>query len=503
MSDFFLVESILDKSSAFLCVLDPEGKIVSINSRFAQLFGKTGRESLVDTIASEQVQGCVELKSFFQTLSRANDTAIPEGLIQPVHRNAEKPLWIKFDISQVHSSSHGVCTFISGTDITEEIVARREAEQKAHERSSFIVRMGHELRTPLNTIHGYSQLLLALDGMPDVAHDYIRTIISNENSLLHLISDLLELSKFEAGQTTPLKMEMNVKKLIHEVTTSFIDQFASKSLSLTVDYKTDVPEAIMTDPQKVTQVISNILGNALKFTRKGGVTIIVSCDRNITVDVEDTGIGIDADERAQIFEIFTQTGSTKEHMVGSGIGLPIARIFARMLGGDVVLVRSEPGTGSLFRFTLLADRVNTTKSNVKPISDYTSIKGISHACKVLLVDDVDINLAMLEIFLAPAGFEVCIAANGNEAVDKFRSFRPDIVFMDLIMPEKDGFEATREIKAIDPSIPVVALTASIVDSVKEQALESGVNDFMSKPFVPERFFEIIAEHTGVEYMMKD
>lgn len=503
MSDFFLIDSILDKSSAFLCVIDPDGKIVGINSRFTQLFGKTGRESLIGTKASEQIHGCVELKAFFQTLTGANDTVIPEQIIQPVHRNAEKPLWIKFDISRVHSSASGICTFISGTDISEEVISRREAEQKAHERSSFIVRMGHELRTPLNTVLGYSQLLQGLENMPPVAHDYIKTIISNENSLLHLISDLLELSKFEAGQTTPLKMETNVKKLIHEVTTSYIDQFSSKSLSLTVDYKTDVPEAIMTDPQKVTQVISNILGNALKFTRKGGVTITVSYDRQIVIDIEDTGIGIESEDRSQVFEVFTQTGTSKEHMTGSGIGLAIARIFARMLGGDVVLVRSEPDHGSLFRFTLEADRVNTSKSSVKPITDYTSIKGISHACKVLLVDDVDINLAMLEIFLTPAGFDVCIAINGNEAVDKFKSFKPDIVFMDLIMPEKDGFEATREIKVIDSTVPVIALTASIVDSVKEQALESGVNDFMNKPFVPELFFEIIAEYTGIEYVMKD
>jgi CheY-like chemotaxis protein len=172
-----------------------------------------------------------------------------------------------------------------------------------------------------------------------------------------------------------------------------------------------------------------------------------------------------------------------------------------MLGGDVVLVSSSIGKGSLFRFTFTAKPVHSNKTNTVEISDYSSIKGINKPCKVLLVDDVDINLAMLEIFLAPAGFEVGIAANGNEAVEKFRSFKPDIVFMDLIMPEKDGFEATREIKAIDPSIPVIALTASIVDNVKEQALAAGVNDFMYKPFIPERFFEIIAEHSGLEYIL--
>jgi CheY-like chemotaxis protein len=134
------------------------------------------------------------------------------------------------------------------------------------------------------------------------------------------------------------------------------------------------------------------------------------------------------------------------------------------------------------------------------VADYSAIKGSSRPCKVLLVDDVDINLAMLEIFLAPAGFDVQIAENGNEAVEKFVSFKPDIVFMDLIMPEKDGFEATREIKSINSDVPVIALTASIVDTTKEQALDAGVKGFMNKPFIPERFFEIIAEFIGITYL---
>ena len=503
MPDSLLIESILDKSSAFMCVIDSAGRFLAINARFAGIIGKRSRESLIGQNAAESVQGAAELKSFFQTLcDGANDTAIHESIIQPVHRNAEKPLWIKFDIARVHSADRGLCVFLAGSDISEEMIARRDAEQKAHMRSSFLVRMGHELRTPLNTVLGYAQLLNGLDDLSPVAKEYVSTIIANENSLLHLLNDMFELSKYESGQTVTLMTETNIKKLIHEVTKSYIDQFNDKLLSLSVDYKTDIPDAIITDPQKVTQVISNILGNALKFTRKGGVTVTVSFDRLITIDVDDTGIGIAPDETVQLFEFFSQTGSTKEHMMGTGIGLAIARLFARMLGGDVVLVRSGEGTGSLFRFTFEAQTVESAKKANLSITDYTSIRGISKPCKVLLVDDVDINLAMLEIFLSPVGFDVSIAVNGNDAIEKFNSFKPDIVFMDLIMPEKDGFEATREIKAIKPEIPVIALTASIVDSVKEQALESGVNDFMNKPFIPERLFEIIGEHCDISYVMK-
>ena len=502
MSDTLLLDSILDKSAVYYCVLDSAGKIVAISSQFARIIGGKSRESLVGIHVTDAVESPVELKTFFSTIVNAtSDSSSPERIIQPVHRSSEKPVWIQFDISRIHSANYGLCTFLSGSDISDEVLARRAAEQKAHERSSFLVRMGHELRTPLNTVIGYAQLLNGMEGLSPVAKEYALTILSNENSLLHLLNDVLEFSKYEAGQTAPIMAITDLKKLIHETTESYIHQFNSKYLSLTVDYKNEIPEAVLTDAQKVSHVLSNILGNALKFTRKGGVTITVSCDKVVTIDVEDTGIGIDASDHALVFDVFAQTGTSKEHMTGTGIGLAVARIFARMLGGDVVLLSSNPGKGSIFRFTFAARPVHSEKKNSVQISDYTAIKGITKPCKVLLVDDVDINLAMLEIFLAPAGFEVGIAANGNEAIDKFKSFKPDIVFMDLIMPEKDGFEATQEIKSIDNSIPVIALTASIVDSVKEQAISSGVNDFMYKPFIPERFFEIIAEHTGIQYVL--
>jgi signal transduction histidine kinase len=501
MSDILLADSILDRTSSCICIIDSANKIVSINSRFARLLDNKSRESLSGKDIAACCPSSPDFIDFFARLSSiSTDSDIPAQTVLCINRNGEKPLWIKFDISQVQSSKSGMCTYINGTDVTEEIITRREAEQRAQERSSFLVRMGHEIRTPLNTVIGYSQLLQSLENLSPVAQEYIATIIHNEKNLLHLLNDVLELSKYEAGQTVTVLSPTNIKKLVQEVTDSFSDQFNEKYLSLSVEYKTAIPDELLTDSQKVGQVISNIIGNALKFTRKGGVSLSISYDRMLTIDIEDTGIGIDPSEFSQVFNIFIQSGDSKEYLKGSSIGLGIARIFARMLGGDIVLVRSDIGKGSFFRFTFAANTIETNKKATLSVPDYTQIKGISRPCKVLLVDDVDINLAMLEIFLAPAGFDVSIAANGNEALSKFKSFKPDIVFMDLIMPEKDGFEATKEIKAIDSKIPVVALTASIVDSVKEKALASGVNDFMNKPFIPERFFEIIAEHTGISYI---
>lgn len=502
MSDSSLIDSILEKTTAYICVLDTTGNLLQINKQFSRLMGNLDRTQLIGKNAAASVNGSVELRSFFLNLEeRVSDIEKAEQFIQNVSRNAEKQIWIKFDINKI-TVSNDECVFICGTDVTEQILEIKQAERKARERSNFLVRMGHELRTPLNTVLGYAQLLNGLDGMSELAREYITTIILNENNLLHILNDIMELLKYESGQTVPLLVETNIKKLIQEVTTSYIDQFNTKLLSLTVEYRSDIPEAILTDPQKITQVMANMLGNALKFTRKGGVTVSVSFTKQLIIDIEDTGIGIESDEIPFLFEPFKNPDVAKEHMREVGIGLVVARIFARMLGGDVSLVRSGIGIGSLFRFTLNARVISSSKRVVQQITDYSKISGISKPCKVLLVDDVDINLAMLEIFLEPAGFDVCIAANGFEAVEKFREFNPDIIFMDLIMPEKDGFDATREIKTYNALVPVVALTASIVDSVKEQALESGVNDFMTKPFIPERFFEIIAEHTGLFYTFK-
>jgi len=460
MSDAFLIGSILDTSANFICVLDSKGTVLAANEGFAHLVNGRGRETIIGSVLSNSIQESSELKEFIQ-----------------------------FSKSMVSSPEYGDCVYLNGLDVTELHESKNELETKIREQTSFLIRMGHELKTPLNTVLGYAQLLSGLENLPVSAQDYIATIQTQETNLLYMLNDVLEYSKYEAGQTVPILSETNVHKLVEDVTRSFIDSFSRKMLSLTVEYKNDVPEAILSDTGKIAQVLSNLLGNALKYTRKGGVTLTVSCDKMITIDIEDTGIGIPDDEKDSLFDVFTKSGAGPEHTGNVGIGLAVARIFARMLGGDVVLVRSSSGKGSLFRFSFEAKRAESSKKQTQQIVDYSAIKSISRPCKILLVDDVDINLAMLEIFLAPAGFDLSIASNGKEAVRIFSEFKPDIVFMDLIMPDMDGFEATRHIKSIDASIPVIALTASIVDSVKAQALEAGVNDFMYKPFIPERFFD--------------
>ncbi len=501
MSDSLLIETFLDVYNGYFCVLDSKGAILRISEPFARLISGKNRDTIVGTRAVDSVTGCPELKTFFSdVLSYLVDPEKPSRVVQPVHRNGEKPLWIKMDIQRVSFPAVGECLCVSGADVTDEVSSFAVAQRQSRQRSDFLMKMGHELRTPLNAVLGYAKLLSDIEGLPVIAKNYVSTILNHETNLLRLLGDVLEYSKYEAGDSSAVLSETDLKRLVQDVTNSYIDQFNDKLVSLTVEYVTDIPDSVFTDSGKVTHVLTNLLANALKYTKKGNVTVSVSYADRVVIDVEDTGIGIPPADQGGIFEVYPQDETSSDISVGA-IGLAVCRIFARMLGGDVVLVRSENERGSLFRFTFEATTTQTQKRSRQQITDYTEIQGISRQCRVLLVDDVDINLAMLEIFLAPAGFDVSIASNGNEAVRIFRQFKPDIVFMDLIMPEKDGFEATREIKEIAPETPVIALTASIVDSVKEQALLAGVNDFMYKPFIPERFFEIIAEHTGITYRL--
>jgi len=501
MSDSSLYDSFIGTTGSYTCIISPSGVIESISDPFAHLLALRHKEDLVGINAIDAVQGSVELKTLFTDICNVSPkTEIPSTRLVHVHRNAEKPLWIKFDIrSNVHQGKDAGIV-LTGLDVTDLVISQKDAEKKALQRSSFLVKMGHELRTPLNTVLGYAQLLSGLTDLSPTAATYTQVILTHENSLLRILNDILEYSKYESGQITPVYTEVNLRKLIQDVTKSYIEQCNAKTVALTVELSPTIPETIQSDSIKLTQILSNLLANALTNTRKGGITVTVSCDRVIIIDVEDTGTGIPLHEQDTIFEVYATDEEGKELPRGSGIGLAVARLFARTLGGDVTLVRSDSLTGSLFRCTLEARESSSKKRELQQITDYTTIHGLSRPCKVLLVDDVDINLAMLEIFLAPAGFNVSIASNGEEAVNIFKQFKPDIVFMDLIMPGKNGFDATRDIKNIDGSVPVIALTASIVDSIKEQALQAGVDDFMYKPFIPERFFEIIAEHTGISYV---
>lgn len=473
MSTAFAPEDLFSSSPSPIALIEGSSTIIYANPAFLRMFPYAGAGGLPEDLRDlVQGSGTITIKRF-----------VAGGMTVPM----------QFSVSKIAGTSQ---VLVQGMDLTELLNRERR-------RNAFLVRMGHEFRTTINTVTGYAQLLKSLDGLSPVAREYAGTILYNEGALLHLLDNLIELTKFESGQTELQSQTIHLPELIQETVDAWEDQARDKYLTITVTCKEGLAETCKTDTVKLRQVLSNLIGNAMRFTRKGGITLTVSGGPEYQIDIEDTGIGIPADEQSDIFEVFTAIDQNREGGSGSGIGLAVARIFARLLDGDLVLVRSDTGKGSVFRFTFNAEVSMNEKPPAQRVEDYSRVVGISKPCKVLLVDDVDINLAMLEIFLAPAGFDVTVATDGDEAIERFTAFKPDIVFMDLLMPGRDGFDATREIKKIDPSIPVVALTASIVDSVREQAIAAGVNGFMNKPFIPERFFEIIAEHTDLRYILKE
>jgi PAS domain S-box-containing protein len=270
MSDSSLLESVLDSSLAFMCVLDSEGVILNASDSFASLVGPRGRESLKGQQIRTVMRGRDDLEPLLAPIGAVTSGAIsPCPVVVAVYEGREKPLWAKFSFARV-VSSNGPLVLLTGCDVTAEVDEKRRSEQRAHERSSLLVRMSNEIRTPLNTVLGYAQLMQGLHDLSPVASEYLATIIANENALLELINNVLELSKYESGQTDVTSGETDLRELISGVAKAHADLFERKGISLTVDVDASVPDVVLTDASKVRQIVSNVVGNALKLPEREG-----------------------------------------------------------------------------------------------------------------------------------------------------------------------------------------------------------------------------------------
>lgn len=399
---------------------------------------------------------------------------------------------------------------LSIRDITEMKTAEAElrsykasVEKAARAKARFLSSMSHELRTPLNGIIGTSNLVLSEPSITEGVKKHIDVLRYSSEHMLGIINDILDFSKIDAGKMELKKQSFNIKQCLDNLVASFGSQFANKKIELITNYDPQLANAyVMSDEVKLSQVIANLLSNALKFTLEGSVELNVNIRKSnsrkmtISFEVKDTGIGIAKDKQAEIFQGFAQVHADdmRRRFGGTGLGLTISERLVDMFGGQLE-VESEPEKGSRFFFTAGFETApimitsNESKEEIKPSKD---IRGI----RVLVVEDNEINAGILKSFLQKWQVQIKEATNGVHALELLKYHHFDLVLMDLEMPEMDGYTTIRILRETNKDLPVIAFTAALLEDMDSLvSKETGFNDYVLKPFRPAELKKKIEKYT--------
>ncbi|MES2374687.1 MAG: ATP-binding protein [Bacteroidota bacterium] len=382
--------------------------------------------------------------------------------------------------------------------------AKEQAEQGLKAKNEFLSTMSHEIRTPLNSILGMTHLILR-DNPSIEQKDQLNVLLFSANNLLAIVNDILDYNKIEAGKVNFELIETDLVNVVKNIIFGLKTSAEEKNIDLRLQIDPDLKTKILGDPTRIGQVITNLVSNAIKFTRKGYVLLDIAVERQtntditLTIRVEDTGIGIAQEKQKMIFEQFTQADtSTSRNFGGTGLGLAICKRLLDLQGSTLQLT-SEHGKGSVFYFTQTFSKAVTTEKKMEtrtdhfPTEESRPLTGVS----ILLVEDNEVNILVARTFLERWGAIIDVAVNGQEALDKVDITRHKLILMDMHMPVMDGYEASRRMRQIGITIPIVALTASLPREVDDKIKYAGIDDVVVKPFVPDNLFKVILHHTNI------
>jgi len=388
--------------------------------------------------------------------------------------------------------------------------AKEAAEAASRAKSAFLANMSHEIRTPMNAILGFAQLMLRDRLLTNEQRQRLETINRSGEHLLALINEVLEMSKIDAGRATVNPAPMDLRGLIDDLEMMFRVRTDAKRIGLCVEVAAGVPRYAVADEGKLRQMLINLLGNAVKFTDVGAVTLRVGTQADaegqprLTARVEDTGPGIAPDELGRLFQYFEQT-SAGLRAGGTGLGLALSRQFARLMGGDIV-VSSELGKGAAFTLDIPLQRADETPVAAQGESRrVVGLRAAGRRPRVMVADDKAENREVLSALLQDVGFETVEAEDGQQAVDLFVRSQPDVILMDDRMPVMDGYEASRRIRSMSGGADTVifAVSASVLELDPGRISRAGIDAFVAKPYREDELLALIADHLGIEYVYAD
>ncbi|MDR2468427.1 MAG: response regulator [Spirochaetaceae bacterium] len=498
--DFF--STLMSTSSSSIVFLDSKKRIRYVNKPFAAFLGVENQEDcinkpLLDCFADGKV------RQIFSEFTAGHDFWI--DMIQIKVNNEQKHF--KVFSGKILGTTQG--SYIQIFDITDIVMMKEAAEAANRAKSEFLASMSHEIRTPMNTILGMSALM-PTENLNEKQQKYFDDIKRMSASLLNIINDILDFSKIEAGKFSLLPANFRIIQLFDNIVSMSKFSAQNKNLPFIAEFDKAIPEVLFGDETRLRQIYTNVINNAVKYTNDGYVKFTLKKEEHggracLTALVEDTGRGIKQKDIERIFNTFEQVDTEKNYgITGTGLGLAITRKLLTLMDGSME-VQSEYGKGSKFII-----RVPLTAGNQKQLDKLRNLSRFVYAkpqnqIQILVVDDMQANITVANGFLEQHNITADAAMSGNEAVQKVRDNHYDLVFMDHMMPDMDGIEATQKIRKLEgdyfKTLPIVALSANAVAGYRELFLSSGMNDFLSKPIIPERLNEILAKWLPSEKLL--
>lgn len=500
-----------------------QGQISSWNRAAEMIFGYTAQESRGKVaadllIADGESETPLDLSDNFY--GHGQEAVL--STIKNQTKDGEVIICDWYNTLLQNETSQTIGITLMAADVTERIqrereirIAKEQAEKATRAKSDFLSSMSHELRTPLNGIMGYAQILKRDKTLSRSHKNDLNIIYKSGHHLLTLINDILDLSKIEARKMDLYPTDFELQEFLTGIVA--LIQMKAEEKGILFKYRTESksPVGVLADEKRLRQILINLLSNAVKFTDYGQVSLRVTVlesklnnmqlpTKKIRFEINDTGVGMSAEQLKSIFLPFEQVGDTKRRAEGTGLGLAITRQLVGLMGGEVK-VKSELGKGSTFWFDLILPVMQAELKELEARSSQQIIAYQGKRRKILVIDDRLENRLVLKHMLKPLGFQIETGENGSECLAKAKSFKPDLILTDLVMPVMSGFEAVKILRQTPDlkDIPIVAISASVFEMDRKQSQIVGCDGFLPKPVEEDKLLEEIEEHLGVEWIYEE